>query len=156
MKSAFHTAPVELNPRDVTRVRISLCHSVPATNLRAPTFPFLVELGDSGADGEAPGENRKILEFFGDDVPLDSFLGGDAGLVHFLRVLGEIVEDRARQRDAFLTAELAVAGNEQSVFVECSELPERRGAGGNGGGEGGPVPGGGGQGSGKGGVLGGG
>src|SRR5712691_3594867 len=123
MKSAFHTAPLQLSPREGTRVRISLCHSGPATDLRAPTFPFLVELGDSGADGEAPGENRKILEFFGDDVALDSFLGGDAGLVHFFRVLGEVVEDRARQGNAFLTAELAVAGNEESVFVERSELP---------------------------------
>ncbi len=73
MKSAFHTAPVQLSPREGTKERISLCHSVPATDLRAPAFPFLVELGDSGADGEAPGENRKILEFFGDGVALDSW-----------------------------------------------------------------------------------
>src|SRR2546427_7791884 len=141
MKPAFHTAPAELSPREVTRVRISLCHSVPATDLRAPTFPFLVELGDGGADGKAPGENRKILEFFGDGVSLDSFLDGYAGLVHFLRVLGEVVEDRARQRNAFLTAELAVTGNEESVFVESSELAERRAPGGNGGVEGDRIPG---------------
>src|SRR5437899_1785167 len=142
MKPAFHTAPAELSPREVTRVRISLCHSVPATDLRAPTFPFLVELGDGGADGKAPGENRKILEFFGDGVSLDSFLDGYAGLVHFLRVLGEVVEDRARQRNAFLTAELAVTGNEESVFVESSEVAERSAPGGNRGGEGDRIPGG--------------
>src|SRR2546428_335864 len=83
MKPAFHTAPAELSPREVTRVRISLCHSVPATDLRAPTFPFLVELGDGGA----AGKDDVLVGDTGDDVGAGvAWVGledsGDAAEIH--------------------------------------------------------------------------
>src|SRR5262249_51642946 len=83
--------------------------------------PFGIELGDGGADGEAPSEDGEILEFVGNDVAVLRFLRGHAGFKHFFGLSGDVVEDFADAGDAFLAADLAVAGNENGFFVPGGE-----------------------------------
>src|ERR1700719_3852764 len=80
-------------------------------------LPFLVELGDGGADGEVPGVDREILEFVGDDVAVDCFLHRDTGLMHFFGLGDDVVENFADGGNTFLAADLTVAGGENGVFV---------------------------------------
>src|ERR1700751_3890393 len=87
-------------------------------------LPFLVELGDGGADGEVPGVDREILEFVGDDVAVDCFLHRDTSLVHFFGLGGDIVENFANGGNTFLAADLTVAGDENGVFVVGGEFLE--------------------------------
>src|SRR2546427_3885638 len=94
-------------------------------------LPLLIQLGDGRSDGEAPGENRKVLEFFRNRVARRRFFRGNSGLEHFLRMLGQIIKDRPRCCDSFLPAELSVARNKQRVLIERRELPQRRAPSGN-------------------------
>jgi hypothetical protein len=82
---------------------------------------FGVELGDGAGDAEAPGEDGEGFEFVGDDVLVGGVGEGNAGLVHFFGLQGEVVEEVAEGLDAFLSADGAVAGDEESVFVPGGE-----------------------------------
>jgi len=85
---------------------------------------FCVDLGDGAGDAEAPGEDGVGFEFFGDDVLVGGVGERDAGLVNFFGLHVEIVEEIAEVPDAFLTANGAVAGNEESVFIPGGECLE--------------------------------
>src|SRR6266481_3126799 len=85
---------------------------------------FGIELGDGGGDAEAPGEDGVGFEFFGDDVLVGCVGDGNAGMVHFFCLHGEVVEDIAEVSDTFLAADVAVARDEESVFVPGGESLE--------------------------------
>ena len=82
---------------------------------------FDVELGDGAGDAEAPGEDGKGFEFIGDDVLVGGVGEGNAGLVHFLCLHSQVVEEVAQTLNAFLAADGAVTGHEESVFVPRGE-----------------------------------
>src|SRR6266481_78386 len=102
-----------------------------ASKIRGPRFfgggvglagaYFGVELGDGAGDAEAPGEDSVGFEFFGDDVLVGCVGEGHAGMVHFFGLHREVVENIAEVPDAFLAADRAVAGDEESVFVPGGE-----------------------------------
>ena len=85
---------------------------------------FGVELGDGAGDAEAPGEDGEGFEFFRDNVLVGGIGKGNAGFVHFVGLHGEVVKEIAKALDAFLTADGAVAGDEESVFVPGGESLE--------------------------------
>ena len=82
---------------------------------------FGVELGDGGRYAEAPGEDGIGFEFFGDDVLVGGVGEGNAGLVHFIGLHRKVVENIAEVSNAFLAADVAVACDEESVFVPRGE-----------------------------------
>src|SRR5258708_27235855 len=85
---------------------------------------FGVELGDGAGDAEAPGEDGVGFEFFGDDILVGCVGDGNACMVHFFGLHGEVVEDIAEIPDTFLAADVAVARDEESVFVPGGESLE--------------------------------
>src|SRR5579864_7738195 len=101
--------------------------------LRLARFPFRIQLDDGRTDGEATGVDGEILEFIRDSVAVLRFLGRNAGLVHFFGLGGDVVKNFADRGDAFLAANLAVAGNEERVFVEGGKFLQRIAPAGDGG-----------------------
>ena len=63
------------------------------------------------------GVDREVLEFVGDGVAIDRFLHRDAGLMHFFGLAGDIVDSFTNGGNAFLAADLTMAGDENGVFV---------------------------------------
>lgn len=85
---------------------------------------FGVELRDGASDAEAPGEDGEGFEFFRDDVLVGGVGEGNTGFVHFFSLQGEVVEKIAKALDPFLTADGAVAGDEEGLFVPGGESLE--------------------------------
>jgi len=94
---------------------------------------FGVDFGDGAGDAETPGEDGVGFEFFGDDVLIGGVGEGNARFVHFFGLQVEVVKEIAKVSDAFLAADGAVTGDEESVFVPGGEgleglAPTRHGA----------------------------
>jgi hypothetical protein len=75
---------------------------------------FGVDLGDGAGDAEAPGEDGVSFKFIGDDVLVGGVGEGNARFVHFFGLQVEVVEEIAEISDAFLAADGAVTGDEES------------------------------------------
>jgi hypothetical protein len=82
---------------------------------------FGVDFGDGAGDAEAPGEDGVSFKFIGNDVLVGGVGEGNARFVHFFGLQVEVVEEIAEISDAFLAADGAVTGDEESVFVPGGE-----------------------------------
>src|ERR1700730_14432210 len=85
--------------------------------------PLRVELLDCPADSKAPREHPKILILFRHDIALHGLLDRQTGLVQFLSLTGDVIENLAQERNAFKPAKLAMTRDKDRVFIKRLKLP---------------------------------
>src|ERR1700681_3772873 len=98
-----------------------------AITKRGPLFssPLRIQLRNRRSDGEVPSKNDDVLVFFRNNVKISSLRRRHSCFVDFLRLLFNIVEKGPEERNAFLTANRSMSGNEDCVLVPGSECLQR-------------------------------